>query len=47
MDYQMLADVEIAGIVAAQRATLATRTLRHFRNLRVALVNPWAAASDS
>jgi len=35
-------DVEIAGIVAARRATLATRNLRHFRDLGIAVVDPWA-----
>lgn len=35
-------DIEIAGIVAARRATLATRNLRHFRELGIALVDPWA-----
>jgi hypothetical protein len=35
-------DVEIAGIVAARRATLATRNVRHFQDLGVKLVNPWA-----
>lgn len=38
-------DIEIAGIVAARRATLATRNLRHFRNLEITLVDPWAASS--
>jgi predicted nucleic acid-binding protein len=36
-------DVEIAGIVAARRATLATRNVRHFRDLGIELVDPWAA----
>lgn len=35
-------DVQIAGIVAARKATLATRNLRHFEGLGLALVNPWA-----
>lgn len=35
-------DVEIAGIVAARRATLATRNVRHFQDLRIELVDPWA-----
>jgi predicted nucleic acid-binding protein len=34
-------DVEIAGIVAAREATLATRNVRHFQNLGIKLVNPW------
>ncbi|MGH7822982.1 MAG: PIN domain-containing protein, partial [Candidatus Binatia bacterium] len=35
-------DVEIAGIVAARRATLATRNARHFKDLGIAVVDPWA-----
>jgi toxin FitB len=35
-------DVQIAGIVAARRATLATRNLRHFEGLGVSVVNPWS-----
>jgi predicted nucleic acid-binding protein len=35
-------DVQIAGIAAARKATLATRNLRHFEGLGLALVNPWA-----
>jgi hypothetical protein len=35
-------DVEIAGIVAARRATLATGNVRHFDGLGVAIVDPWA-----
>ena len=34
-------DVEIAGIVAARRGTLATRNVKHFEQLGIALVNPW------
>jgi hypothetical protein len=34
-------DVQIAGIAAARKATLATRNTRHFDGLGVALVNPW------
>ena len=34
-------DVEIAGIVAARKATLATRNTRHFEGLGISLVNPW------
>jgi predicted nucleic acid-binding protein len=37
-------DVEIAGIVSARRATLATRNVRHFDGLGIALVDPWAAS---
>ena len=35
-------DIEIAGIVAARRATLATRNVRHFSDLGIELTNPWA-----
>lgn len=34
-------DVQIAGIVAARRGTLATRNSKHFRNTGVKLVDPW------
>jgi toxin FitB len=37
-------DVEIAGIVAAKRATLVTRNVRHFEGLGIDLINPWAAS---
>ena len=36
-------DVEIAGIVAAKDATLATRNVRHFDDLGIQVVNPWKA----
>ena len=35
-------DVQIAGIAKARRATLATRNTRHFRELGIDLVDPWA-----
>ncbi len=35
-------DTFIAGISLAKRATLATRNLRHFEGLTVAVINPWA-----
>jgi toxin FitB len=35
-------DTQIAGIALARRATLATRNVRHFRDLDVAVVDPWA-----
>jgi predicted nucleic acid-binding protein len=38
-----LRDTQIAGIVLARRATLATRNVRHFADLKVTLVDPWAA----
>jgi len=34
-------DTFIAGIALANRATLATRNIRHFNDLSVAVVNPW------
>jgi predicted nucleic acid-binding protein len=36
-------DVQIAGIVAARKASLATRNTRHFENLGIILVDPWRA----
>jgi predicted nucleic acid-binding protein len=36
-------DVQIAGIAAARKATLATRNTRHFENLGIVLVDPWQA----
>lgn len=36
-------DVQIAGIAAARKATLATRNLRHFEGLGLSLVDPWTA----
>lgn len=37
-----LRDTWIAGIVAARGATLITRNLRHFSDLDVQVVDPWA-----
>jgi predicted nucleic acid-binding protein len=37
-----LRDSMIAGIIIAHRATLATRNARHFADLPVPVVNPWA-----
>ena len=34
-------DTLIAGIALARRATVATRNLRHFRDLTVPVVDPW------
>jgi predicted nucleic acid-binding protein len=34
-------DSMIAGIAIAHQATLATRNVRHFEDLPVAVVNPW------
>jgi hypothetical protein len=35
-------DVQIAGITAVRKATLATRNVRHFESLGIDLVNPWS-----
>ena len=37
-----LRDTMIAGIVLSRRAELATRNVRHFRDLNVAVIDPWA-----
>jgi predicted nucleic acid-binding protein len=34
-------DTQIAGIALARRATLATRNVRHFANLKISIVDPW------
>lgn len=34
-------DTQIAGIALARRATLATRNVRHFSDLKVPVVDPW------
>lgn len=36
-------DVQIAGMVAARKATLATRNIRHFEGTGIALIDPWSA----
>lgn len=36
-------DVQIAGITAVRKATLATRNARHFDNLGIEVVNPWSS----
>ena len=36
-----LRDTQIAGIAVARRASIATRTLRHFQDLAVPVINPW------
>ena len=36
-------DVQIAGIVAARKATLATRNTKHFAHAGIELVDPWQA----
>jgi predicted nucleic acid-binding protein len=34
-------DTQIAGIVLSRRATLATRNVRHFADIKSAIINPW------
>ena len=34
-------NTQIAGIALARRATLATRNVRHFANLKISIVDPW------
>lgn len=36
-------DIQIAGIVAARKATLATRNAKHFAHTGIRLVSPWSA----
>ena len=36
-------DTQIAGIALARRAMLATRNIRHFADLKISIVDPWAA----
>ena len=35
-------DAQIAGIVCARKATLATRNIKHCERIGLALVNPWS-----
>jgi len=35
-------DTQIAGIALARHATLATRNVRHFADLKISVVDPWA-----
>jgi predicted nucleic acid-binding protein len=35
-------DTQVAGIALARRATLATRNVRHFEDLSIRVVDPWA-----
>lgn len=37
-------DTQIAGIVLARRAMLATRNARHFQDLKISIVDPWVPA---
>ena len=39
-------DTQIAGIALARHATLATRNVRHFRDLKVAVVDPWGISAE-
>ena len=39
-------DTQIAGIALTRRATLATRNVRHFRDLKVPIVDPWAVQDE-
>ncbi|SHQ47824.1 type II toxin-antitoxin system VapC family toxin [Mycobacteroides abscessus] len=39
-------DVQIAGIAASRRATVATRNTRHFEGSGVDLINPWDPATN-
>jgi hypothetical protein len=34
-------DTRIAGIALARNATLATRNVRHFRDLKIPVIDPW------
>src|SRR5688572_1328120 len=36
-------DTQIAGIAVARRAAIATRNVRHFDGLKVAVLDPWEA----
>lgn len=36
-------DTQIAGIALARHATLATRNVRHFKDLKIPIADPWAA----
>ncbi|MDH3287845.1 MAG: type II toxin-antitoxin system VapC family toxin [Betaproteobacteria bacterium] len=36
-------DTQIAGIALARHATLATRNVRHFEDLKVLVVDPWTS----
>jgi toxin FitB len=42
--YVDVRDTQIAGIVIARRATLATRNIKHFADLSAEVVNPWDPA---
>ena len=40
-------DVQIAGIAAARKATIATRNVRHFEGLGPELIDPWSLADST
>ena len=40
-------DTLIAGIALAQGATLATRNIRHFEDLPISVINPWASSGQA
>ena len=40
-------DTLIAGIALAQGATLATRNTRHFEDLPISVINPWASSFNT
>jgi toxin FitB len=37
-------DTQIAGIALARRASIATRNVKHFEDLSVAIIDPWIAS---
>jgi toxin FitB len=39
-----LRDTQIAGIAVARHATLATRNVRHFADLKISIIDPWHPA---
>ncbi|MBL8540083.1 MAG: type II toxin-antitoxin system VapC family toxin [Betaproteobacteria bacterium] len=39
-------DTQIAGIALARRATLATRNVRHFADLKVPVTDPWEVGRE-
>jgi predicted nucleic acid-binding protein len=41
----VMRDTQIAGIAIARRATLATRNVRHFGDMHVPVVDPWAGVA--
>lgn len=38
-------DAEIAGIAMARKAALATRNVRHFADLNLSVIDPWAPSA--